>query len=478
MLMEGKHQYRYDEYELDPNSTPLNKADHVLESVIPMYTGDRISGFTKIVSCAEIARLHEQRVIGYDPDQQRGWRLKWKEGVEVGRQYQIKREKMKEIAQTIAEDRHHNRTRHVNARYNHVALYFEPTGKLSDDRAVGRLYLFRKPDSPFNQIESLLTIPDSAHRQEGDKYFATVLAGPKGYFNPEVSGFDPETFELTLEISLTDDQGEGQAHYEHNELITKSAATRRNFLEGGARDDANWVVHELMQRNTTTRDLVEVYEKSISMNSPKIVTFSTLHQGIDEGWGNQLSTATRGEVARQIDEALKMARTEILEWGPLPFDKRRTERTTTLYTQAIVIRAMLRIFADWYGINQADAEPGNWERWRLNLRRLKQVEEFSEGGITASCEFLSRRNPIFYAKPGGGIYTMNKTARAEQTTAAASGRTYLIDPLHDLTVQNVRGSLDFIYTELKSFLGEEPAGRTEDSSRVRRAAGAETLAAG
>src|SRR3954469_7197444 len=109
-----------------------------------------------------------------------------------------------------------------------------------------------------------------------------------------------------------------------------------------------------------------------------------------------------------------MARTEIPEWGPLPFDKRKEERAHTLYMQAIVFRAMLWIFADGYAVNQAEHQPGNWERWRLNLRRLKQVEAFTTGGITASCEFLSRRNPIFYATPGGGIYAMNKTARAAE----------------------------------------------------------------
>jgi hypothetical protein len=71
-----------------------------------------------------------------------------------------------------------------------------------------------------------------------------------------------------------------------------------------------------MNRNTTTRDLVEVYERSISANSSKIVTFSTLQQAVDEGWANLLAPATRTEAAQQLDEALKVIRTEIPEWGP------------------------------------------------------------------------------------------------------------------------------------------------------------------
>jgi hypothetical protein len=224
---------RYDDYAIDPSDTPLNTADAVIESVVATFTGEQISGFTKTVTAAEITRLRDEKVIGYDPDQQRGWKLKWREGVEVQKKYQINPTKAKQIAQSMAEDRHHNRTRLVNARQGHVRLYFEPMMEMPDGHPVGRLYLFRDPDSKFNGLDCLLTTPDSAHRMEGDKIFATVLAGPKGNFNEEVAGFGPDSYDLTLLINLTDDQGEGQTHYEHNELITKSAATRRNFLEGG-----------------------------------------------------------------------------------------------------------------------------------------------------------------------------------------------------------------------------------------------------
>ena len=38
------------------------------------------------------------------------------------------------------------------------------------------------------------------------------------------------------------------------------------------------------------RDLIEVYEKSISANSPKIVTFNTLAKGVAESWAARSTT--------------------------------------------------------------------------------------------------------------------------------------------------------------------------------------------
>ena len=58
--------------------------------------------------------------------------------------------------------------------------------------------------------------------------------GHQQTFSPEHAGFSPATYELVLMVTLTDTPGEGESHYEHNELITKSSSSRRAFLEGGA----------------------------------------------------------------------------------------------------------------------------------------------------------------------------------------------------------------------------------------------------
>jgi hypothetical protein len=234
--------------------------------------------------------LHRSGVICYDPEQQRGWRITYRDGVEHRRQYVIKPSKVKEIAQAIAENREYNRVRTVNARIGHVGLAFEPYG---EDARLGRLHIFRL--NTDDGIDGLLTIPDSAHRQEGDKWFAERIArGKHQSFSPEHAGFTPATYDVILIITLTDKQGEGESHYEHNELITKSSSTRRAFLEGGEISLPNWIVHELMRLNQTTRELVEVYENSISGNSPKIITFSTLAKGIEEGWSAWSSQSTKG----------------------------------------------------------------------------------------------------------------------------------------------------------------------------------------
>src|SRR5690606_4080783 len=133
------------------------------------------------------------------------------------RQYLIKPSKVKEIARAIAENREYNRVRTANARLGHVALLYEPYGEPATEK--GRLLLYRINDS--DEVEGLLTVPDSAHRQEGDRYFTEHLAGGKRQvFSPEHAGFTPDSYEVVLVITLSDKQGEGESHYEHNELIT------------------------------------------------------------------------------------------------------------------------------------------------------------------------------------------------------------------------------------------------------------------
>lgn len=436
----------YDEYSHVPPADLPADAEFVLEDVEPFRTGSKISGFLKRSHCDEIAELHRSGVISYDPEQQRGWRIVYRDGVEHRRQYVIKPSKVKEIAQAIAENREYNRVRTVNARIGHVGLAFEPYG---EDARLGRLHIFRL--NADDGIDGLLTIPDSAHRQEGDKWFAERIArGKHQSFSPEHAGFTPATYDLILIITLTDKQGEGESHYEHNELITKSSSTRRAFLEGGEISLPNWIVHELMRLNQTTRDLVEIYENSISGNSPKIITFSTLAKGVEEGWSAWTSQSTKGQVARQIDAALRMAREEVPEWDILPFAKRRVERQTALYSQAIVQRAMLRVFGEWHAINEHDGSTNNWERWRSLLRRLKQP--YTHGDFTG--DFLSRENPLFFAEPGG-IYQLSKAARQRKQTADKQGTAFALDPLRDLTVQNTRASLDYMYEQLRAFFAYE-----------------------
>lgn len=437
----------YDEY---PHALPDGSVEvpYALEEVEPLRTGSKISGFIKRSNCDEIAELHRLGVICYDPEQQRGWRITYRDGVEQRRQYVIKPAKVKEIAQAIAENREYNRVRTVNARYGHVGLAYEPYGP--EDGRLGRLHVFRL--NTENGIAGLLTVPDSAHRQEGDRWFAERIAGGRQQsFSPEHAGFTPDTYDLVLIITLTDKQGEGESHYEHNELITKSSSTRRAFLEGGEISPANWIVHELLRINATTKELVEVYENSISANSPRIISFSTLAKGIEEGWSAWVSQTTKADVARQIDSALRMAREDIPEWDILPFGKRRIERQHALYSQAIVQRAMLRIFGEWYAVNEHDGTPNNWERWRPLLRRLK--EPYSYGTYTG--EFLSRENPLFFAEPGG-IYQLNKAARQRKQAAEQRGLAFELDPLHDLTVQNTRLSLDYMFEQLRAFFAYEP----------------------
>ena len=435
----------YDEYlHASPPDAPA-EPEFTLEDVEPLKTGSRISGFLKRSHCDEIAELHRAGVICYDPEQQRGWRITYRDGVEHGRRYVIKQSKVKEIAEAIAENREYNRVRTVNARHGHVGLGFEP---YAEDSRLGRLHIFRL--NADDGIEGLLTIPDSAHRQEGDKWFAERIArGKHQSFSPEHAGFTPDTYDLILIITLTDKQGEGESHYEHNELITKSSSTRREYLGGEIRLP-NWIAHELMRLNPTTKNLVEVYENSISGNSPKIITFNTLVKGIEEGWSAWSSLSTRAEVARQIDAALRIAREEVPEWDLLPFAKRKVERQTALYSQAIVQRAMLRVFGEWHAINERDDSPNNWERWRSLLRRLKQPYSF--GDFTG--EFLSRENPLFFAEPGG-IYQLNKAARQRKQTADKQVTAFTLDPLRDLTVQNTRSSLDYMYEQLRAFFAYE-----------------------
>jgi hypothetical protein len=156
--------------------------------------------------------------------------------------------------------------------------------------------------------------------------------------------------------------------------------------------------------------------------------------------------------------------------GPLGFDKRKEERGSTLITQAITIRAILRLLAGWHEVNKANGHVGNWDRWRPNLRRLREVRKFNVGDVRAECTFLSRLNPIFYATPGGGIYAMSKAAQARKTAAEAAKQSFVINPLEDLTVQNMKGSIEFMYTQLRAFLGDRPSssGDNGDGHTKRR----------
>jgi hypothetical protein len=187
------------------------------------------------------------------------------------------------------------------------------------------------------------------------------------------------------------------------------------------------------------------------MNSPRLLTFSTLVRGIDEGWNRWLASSTRTDVALVIDQALRMAREEVPEWGPLPFAKRRAEREHYLYSQAIVQRAMLRVFADWHQQNESVGAAGDWERWRPVLRRVKTPYEYR--GFVG--EFLSRSNPRFFEQ-GAGVYQLNKGARHRRELAERQGLPFELDPVEDLTVQNTQQSLEFMYGELKQFFAYEP----------------------
>ena len=238
------------------------------------------------------------------------------------------------------------------------------------------------------------------------------------------------------------------------ETPTKSTATRRSFLEGGQTQAENWVVHELMRLDPVLADSVERYDKSISANSPKTVTFNTLAKGIAESWGDELRTDKR-MVASQISAALRMVRNEVPEWGTLPFRERRQERNSKLYSQAIVHRALLRILTDLHRQNEADKKVGDWNRWRNMFRRLKTETYIHPAPNAWSGEFLSRDNAIFYANPGASIYQMNKRAREEQERL---GDKFVLDPKKHLTVQNTRLSLDSMYGYLSTFLGYRRAG--------------------
>ena len=69
-------------------------------------------------------------------------------------------------------------------------------------------------------------------------------------------------------------------------------------------------------------------------------------------------------------------------------------------------------------------------------------------------EFLSRENPLFFAEPGG-IYQLSKAARQRKQAAEKHGTAFGLDPLRDLTVQNTRASLDYMYEQLRAFFAYE-----------------------
>jgi hypothetical protein len=147
-------------------------------------------------------------------------------------------------------------------------------------------------------------------------------------------------------------------------LLFGPAATQLRRLEAGQVQQENWVVHEVRKQDPVLQELIEIYEKSISANSPKLVTFSTLAKGVQEAWGDLIGGTTKATVAKQLAAALKMLREESSEWGPLPFSQRKDERNTKLYSQAIVLRSMLRILWDLHDINVRQSTIGDWNRWR------------------------------------------------------------------------------------------------------------------
>jgi hypothetical protein len=162
---------------------------------------------------------------------------------------------------------------------------------------------------------------------------------------------------------------------------------------------------------------------------------------------------TKAATAKQISLALKMLREEITEWGPLPFTQRKDERSNKLYSQAIVIRSILRVLRDLYEINERENTVGDWNRWRATIKKLKTEYRFEKDEHKFRGEFLSRRNPLFYALEGQSIYQMNKGAREKKELTESRGEKFAVDPLKDLTVQNTRLSLDTMYGFIRDYLG-------------------------
>jgi hypothetical protein len=149
-----------------------------------------------------------------------------------------------------------------------------------------------------------------------------------------------------------------------------------------------------------------------------------------------------------------MLREEIPEWGPLPFSQRKDERSSKLYSQAIVLRAMMRVLRDLHDINEHDKTVGDWNRWRAMIKKLKAEYRFKKDGeVLFKGEFLSRKNPLFYSLEGQSIYQMNKGARERKEKIEGSGEKFVVDPLKDLSVQNTRLSLDTMYGFVREFLG-------------------------
>ena len=154
-----------------------------------------------------------------------------------------------------------------------------------------------------------------------------------------------------------------------------------------------------MQLDPVLKEQVEIYDKSISSNSPKTITFSTLAKGVAESWSEEIKTSKQ-EAAKQIAAALRTAREAVPEWGPLPFRDRRNERETKLYSQAITQRALLRVLADLHTINQLEGKIGDWGRWTPLLKKLKDVPYVYKGEPAFTGELLSRDNPLFYKSKG------------------------------------------------------------------------------
>jgi hypothetical protein len=233
------------------------------------------------------------------------------------------------------------------------------------------------PKERVLRIWGISTTPDSWHRHTMAREI-TELIMKTGH------DLDPWAYEWTLIIYTVSRDAEPTIFNESNNLGRPANQSRIKYLYQA--DFHNRLGMRLAQ-HSILQNHVEIIKNSISVNSPKIVTFNILTKGLKEAFP-VLDDGNFEEIAGFLDEYLTRLAGLRRELGPLPLSQRKPSREQLVIDSGAFWNSYLRLAGALFGV----ADWSDRLKFFADTFQLDRVEP--DGSNTKWCgDLFSRDNP-------------------------------------------------------------------------------------
>ena len=236
------------------------------------------------------------------------------------------------------------------------------------------------PQEGILRIWGVTTTPDSRHRHALAREI-TELILKTGH------DLDPRAYEWVLLIYTVSRNAEPTIFNESNNLGKPANQTRIKYLYQA--DPHNRLAMNLAQHSVLS-NYVEIVKNSISVNSPKVVTFNILQKGLKEAFPN-VDDGNFDAIKDFMHEYLKRLVEVRKDLGPLPLSTRKPMREQTVIDTGAFWNAFLRLAGNLY-------EVADWsERLKFLAEPFKHKGVRSDGTKIDWCgDLFSRDNPHWH----------------------------------------------------------------------------------